>query len=104
MKFKLKEAQVTVRGETFTIRELTHRQRTEMFKAATDDKTLISVRAIEYGVVVEPKFTEDDVFDMPGDVMVELSRAVMILSGLIKEGKPDEKDADKKESDAGPAV
>lgn len=91
MKFKLKEDVVTVRDESIKIRELTHAERLQWVKAATDDRFRGPSLLISLGVI-EPKVTEDEAGDWPADVVGVVSDAIMTLSNMkAKEENPAKK-------------
>jgi hypothetical protein len=91
MKFKLKEDVVTVRDETIRIRELTHAERLQWVKAATEDRyrgpsLLISLS------VTDPAVTEDEAGTWPADVVTTVSDAIMKISNMNqKKEDPDKK-------------
>lgn len=94
MKFKLKEAMVDVRGEKVRVRELTHAERLQWVREATDDRYRGPSLLVSLGAL-EPKLTEEEVGDLPADVVETLSQEVMRLSGM---------NTAKKEPDAGGVV
>ncbi len=94
MKFKLKEAVVTVRDDQqVRIRELTHAQRLQWVKAATDDRWRGPTLLLSLGVV-EPDCTEEEANEWPADVVTVVSAAIMELSNMNAK----KEDADKKQS------
>lgn len=94
MKFKLKEDVVTVRDETIHIRELTHAERLQWVKIATDDRYRGPSLLVSLGVT-DPKTTEEDAGTWPADVVTTVSDAVMKLSNMNAK-----KDAKKEGDDA----
>jgi hypothetical protein len=91
MKFKLKETSVAVRGESVRVRELTHAERLRWVQVATEDRfrgpaLLISICALD------PKMKEEEVGELPGDVVQLLANEIMKLSGLAT-GEKVEKEA-----------
>jgi hypothetical protein len=96
MKFKLKESAVTVRGETMTIRELTHAERLSWVKAATADKYVGPSLLISLGVT-DPKTTEAEAGEWPAEVVTTVSEAIMALSNMNTK----KEDPAKKQPDAG---
>ncbi len=91
-KFKLKEDVVTVRDETIRIRELTHAERLQWVKAATDDRWRGPSLLVSLGVV-EPAITEDEAGAWPADVITEVSNAIMKLSNMQTKEDPAKKQA-----------
>lgn len=81
MKFKLKEDVVTVRDETIHIRELTHAERLQWVKFATDDRFRGPSLLVSLGVT-EPVTTEDEAGTWPADVVTTVSNAIMALSNM----------------------
>jgi hypothetical protein len=91
MKFKLKEDVVTVRDESIKIRELTHAERLQWVKIATDDRFRGPSLLISLGVT-EPKITEDEAGEWPADIVTTVSNAIMEISNMkTKKEDPDKK-------------
>ncbi len=91
MKFKLKEDVVTVRDETIRIRELTHAERLQWVKIATDDRFRGPSLLISLGAT-DPKVTEDEAGTWPADVVTSVSNAIMEISNMsTKKEDPDKK-------------
>jgi hypothetical protein len=91
MKFKLKEDVVTVRDETIHIRELTHAERLQWVKHATEDRFRGPALLISLGVT-DPAVTEDDAGTWPADVVTTVSDAIMKISNMnAKKENPAEK-------------
>ncbi len=90
MKFKLKESVVTVRDEEIRIRELTHAERLQWVKAATEDRFRGPSLLLSFGVV--PTITEAEADALPADVVTDVSTAIMELSNMAtKKEDPDKK-------------
>ncbi len=91
MKFKLKEDVVTVREQEIRIRELTHAERLQWVKIATDDRWRGPSLLISLGVT-EPAVTEDEASSWPADVVTTVSEAIMTISNMnAKKEDPDQK-------------
>ena len=95
-RFKLKETSVEVRDEKIRVRELTHGERLKWIRAVQEDRFRGPALIISLSVI-EPKMTEDEVSELPADVVQVLAEASMKISNLLK-------DDDKKEPDARGAV
>ncbi len=80
-RFKLKETDVTVRGEAFVVRELTHAERSQWVKEASADQYRGPALLISLGSV-KPKVTEDEAGSFPSDVVETLFQSIMELSGM----------------------
>ncbi len=93
MKFKLKEDVVTVRDEAIRIRELTHAERLQWVKTATEDRFRGPSLLISFGVV-EPLTTEAEAGEWPADVVTAVSNAIMELSKMNAK----KEDSDKKQT------
>ncbi len=93
-RFKLKETTVKVRGESFTVRELTHAERSQWVKDAQADNMRGPALLISLGAV-DPKVTADEVDEFPSDVVQDLFTAVMEISGMSR------KEDGEKKSNAG---
>lgn len=96
MKFKLKEDTLVIRDETFRIRELTHAERLQWVKAATEDKFRGPSLVISLGVI-DPPMTETDINEWPADVVTLLADAIMKISNMT----PKKEGADTKQPNAG---
>jgi hypothetical protein len=82
---------VKVREETIRIRELTHAERLQWVKEATDDRFRGPSLLISLGVV-EPATTEEEAGDWPADVVTTVSDAIMQISNMnTKKEDPDKK-------------
>ena len=93
-RFKLKEATVTVRGDMILVREITHAERLQWVKTSQEDHFRGPALLVSLGAL-DPKVTEDEVGEMPADVVQALTDKIMELSGLSKA---------KQQPDAGGAV
>jgi len=91
-KFKLKETRVTVRGENFVVRELTHAERGQWVKEAIADQYRGPSLLVSLGAV-DPKITEEEANGFPSDVVAELTDTIMRLSGLKAESAEKKSDA-----------
>lgn len=92
-RFKLKETTVTVRGESFVVRELTHAERSQWVKEATADQFRGPALLVSLGAV-NPKVTEVEANDFPSDVVTEVFNAIMAISGMLRsEGEQKKSDA-----------
>lgn len=91
-KFKLKETTLDIRGSKVRVRELTQSERHKFFKEVSDDKFRAPAVLVSLGLV-EPKMTEEEVADEPGDVIQILTDAIMNLSGMKSEKEPDARGA-----------
>lgn len=96
-KFTLKETTTEIRGVKVSIRELTHKERTNYIKEGEGDKFRLPALLISLGAT-DPKMTEAEWAEEPAEVLDELSQKIATLSGLGK------KEVKQKESDAGAAV
>ncbi len=96
MKFKLKEATVAVREESIRVRELTHGERIKWVKTVGEDQMRGPACIVALGAL-EPKLTEEEVGELPADVVSAVVEKIMELSGMLR--KPDQK-----EPNAGGAV
>lgn len=91
MKFKLKEDVVTVRDESIHIRELTHAERLQWVKIATDDRWRGPSLLVSLGVT-DPATTEDEAGTWPADVVTAVSNAIMEISNMnTKKEDPEKK-------------
>lgn len=89
MKFKLKEATVTVRDETINIRELTHAERLQWIKEATEDRYRGPALLISLGV---KGVSVEEAGTWPADIVTEVSNKIMALSNMnAKKEDPDKK-------------
>ncbi len=88
MKFKLKEDVVTVRDESIHIKELTHAERLQWVKSATDDRFRGPSLLISLGVT-DPKTTEEEANTWPAEVVTLVSDAIMELSNMKTKRKED---------------
>jgi hypothetical protein len=82
--FPLTTSSITVRERKMTCRELTHGERSAIAKIISDDKFRGPALFAAMGCI-EPKFSEDDAADMPADVVNDVAREVMRLSGLLRD-------------------
>jgi hypothetical protein len=81
MKFKLKEATITVRDEQITVRELTHGQRSEWVKVAEADRYNGPLMLVSLGCVA-PTFTKEEALELPSDVVETIVAKVLEISGM----------------------
>jgi hypothetical protein len=82
MKFQTKT--VEINGESFTVKELSARQRKEALKLYNDKADPIDIQAhyIKMGVEKFKDSLTEDILDIPGSAFTELVEAVMEISGL----------------------
>ncbi len=95
-KFELKIKKITVREQEFTVRELTHKERTQFVQDATADRYRGPALLCSIGCA-EPKATEEEAGEWPADVTQEVASAIMELSGMNSKSKEENKDAVQKE-------
>jgi len=76
---------VEISGESFTVKELSARQRKEALKMYNDkaDPIDLQARYIQMGVEELKEKDLDFVLDLPGSVFTDLVEAVMEISGLV---------------------
>lgn len=98
-KFPLKETTVAVRDANITVREIKQSERILWVKAIESDKLRGPSVLVACGCV-EPQFSEDEVGELPADVVTILVAKIMELSGMLAKGK----EKPEKELDAGGAV
>jgi len=91
-RFKLQEATLEVRGESFVVRELTHSERTQWLKAAREDQESAPALLVSFGCV-KPAQTVEAVGEMPGAMVAPLFNAILKISGLTT-GEDGEKKSD----------
>jgi hypothetical protein len=87
-KFRLKETTVNIRENAIRVRELTHAERLRWVKEAGEDHFRGPGLLVSLGAV-NPAFTEEEVGELPADVVTELTTAIMKLSGMSIEKQPD---------------
>lgn len=90
-KFKLKDAEITVRDQQVIVRELTHRERTLVFKEDDGYKQPPLVISM---ACLDPKLTLEEAGELPGEVSTAIYKAILDLSGMVKEETPAEKEPD----------
>lgn len=95
-RFPLKERKVTIRDTEVVVRELTRGERNDFSKAVADDKYRGPGLIASMGTV-DPKMNEDEANAMPSEVIEDIVREIMDLSGMKTGTK---KDAEQKEPDA----
>lgn len=82
-KFELKTEKLTIRDEEFTVRELKHGERVEMFRIRDAESHRLAAFVISKACV-DPTYTEAEVNELPGEMAPDLTRAIFRLSGLAK--------------------
>jgi hypothetical protein len=85
-KFKLKESTVVVRDEKVRVRELTHGERLQWIRGTTDDRFRGPALLLSFATL-EPKFTEEEVGELPADVVTAVSSEILKLSGMVEAKK-----------------
>jgi malate/lactate dehydrogenase len=82
MEFQTKE--VTINGNTFHIKELSARQRKEMYQYYKDERDPVDVQAftIQAGCEECKGMTPEQILDMPGTIFGALSDEIIQVSGL----------------------
>jgi hypothetical protein len=88
-KFELEKKEIQVRGQKVIVREMTHGERMQYMDKAKDVQGI--TRWVVAACSIDPKLSEDEVADQPGDVVQQMFSAVLDASGL---GKKPEKKAD----------
>lgn len=81
-RFALKEEKVEIRGQQITVRELTHAQGVEVFKARDSDASRFAALLVSLSVI-EPAMTEDEAKAEPREVVSELFDVALRVSGFV---------------------
>jgi hypothetical protein len=80
-KFGLKENTITVRDQSVKCRELTYAERAAIIGRMNDDKQQTHAMFAAAGCI-EPGLTEEEAAGESADVVTQIGREVMRLSGL----------------------
>ncbi len=82
MKFNSKS--ITIGGDKFEIKEISARQRQQLFKLFKDETDPVEAQAhsIKMGCAQFVDKTIDEIFDIPGTIFAQLAEEVMKISGL----------------------
>lgn len=91
-KFPVAEKTINVRGQDYRVRELTHKERTQIMKAVMEDKFRATALFASAGAI-EPAFTEEEADSMSSFVVEAVAKEVMKLSGMDPEENSDAKKA-----------
>jgi len=93
MKFNTKS--ITIGGDKYGIKELSAKQRHEMylyFKKDGSDPVAAQAHYIKMSCTQFKDKSINEIFDMPGSVFAKLAEEIMSVSGL---GEDDDKEAEK---------
>lgn len=85
-KFKLNEATVTVRGVEIRVRELTQGERSTFLKRSKDDPHSLG-QWLMATAAIDPKWTEAEAAEEPGEVADAVAGKVLELCGY-KDDEP----------------
>lgn len=88
MDFAFKEEKIDVQGHELTLREMSARQRQEIFKLYQKNKDPVELQAhyVRMGCIEFKDKTADQILDhTPGNVLDELSNAIITFNGLDAE-------------------
>ena len=89
MKFKI--SKIDIEGESISIRELSARQRQDLFGLYKAETNPIEIQAniIKMGCIGMEEKTTDEILDLPGGCFDEIAKGVLKISGL-DEGSEEE--------------
>lgn len=96
--FVFKRDAVNVGGVDYTVRELSARQRREIFNQykQDEDSLLMSAMMVQAGCVEFNGKSVDDILDLPGSLFDALSSAVTKVSGIAADDSDDTGEGEKK--------
>lgn len=80
MQFELISEQITVRGQTLTVREMSQKQKAEWVKAVTADR--FSAPYVLVSLTVEPSVTPEQANEWPSLVIEQVVQVARRLSGM----------------------